>query len=73
MKLTSGSQSMPVCPAFEKVSTQAFHKWLGAEENANRWYDNMERRILITHWTGEAYAKLIGAEYDNFGKKLVGY
>ena len=24
-----------------------------------------ERRILITHWVGEAYKKLAGSEYDN--------
>lgn len=50
---------------------QAQRKWLDDEENAEKWYGHessfsaKERRILITHWVGEAYKKLAGSEYDN--------
>ena len=55
---------------------QEHHKWLDAEEHAERWYGNeesyssKERRILITHWEGEVCTKLCGNEYDDFRKKL---
>ena len=44
---------------------QAHYKWLDFDENADKWYgeDNRftasERRILITHWVGEAYNALV--------------
>lgn len=50
---------------------QAQRKWLDDEENAEKWYGHetsfsaKERRILITHWAGEAYKKLLTSEYDN--------
>ncbi|MEO0683927.1 MAG: hypothetical protein AAFY76_02490 [Cyanobacteria bacterium J06649_11] len=44
--------------------------WLDDEANADKWYGGKftakERRILITHWVGNAYQKLIGPAYDNF-------
>ena len=55
---------------------QEHHKWLDDEEHADKCYGNeepysaKERRILITHWAGEAYTKLCGNEYDDFRKKL---
>ena len=41
------------------------------DENAEKWYGHdssftsKERRILITHWIGEAYEKLTSAAYDH--------
>ena len=55
---------------------QEHHRWLDDEEHADRWYGNeepysaKERRILITHWAGEAYKKLCGDEYNEFRKTL---
>ena len=50
--------------------------WLDQEENAERWYGNnsepfgaMERRILITHWVGEAWKALCGPNYDHFRRR----
>ena len=60
----------------KRLITQRFHNWLDAEENADRWYGNVqpfsakERRILITHWAGDAYEKLISPEYNNFRWRL---
>ena len=51
---------------------QKFSSWLDSDENADRWYGNLEpfsakgRRMLISHWTGEAYKILISAKYDDF-------
>ena len=56
--------------------TQDHHTWLDSEENAEKWYDSeekftaKERRILITHWAGEAYNKLSTSSYDNFRKRM---
>ena len=50
---------------------QAQRKWLDDKENAKKWYgcessfSTKERRILITHWAGEAHNKLLSSEYDN--------
>ena len=52
------------------VST--FSKWLEGDENSDRWYGHTmpftakERRILISHWTGEAYKELVGEKYQKF-------
>lgn len=46
--------------------------WLDEEENADRWFGNdkpfsaKERRILISHWAGEAWDKLSSEKYDSF-------
>lgn len=50
---------------------QAQRRWLDDDDNAEKWYGHdksfttKERRILLTHWAGEAYKKLISREYDN--------
>ena len=50
---------------------QAQRKRLHDDENAEKWYGHetsfsaKERRILISHWAGEAYKKLLSSEYDN--------
>ena len=55
---------------------QEHHRWLDDKEHADRWYGNeepysaKERRILITHWAGEAHKKLCGDEYNKFRKTL---
>jgi len=55
---------------------QAHYKWLDSDENADKWYgeDNRftasERRILITHWVGDAYRALIDERYDNFRREI---
>ena len=51
------------------------NEWLDMEDNANRWFcdDNKftasERRILITHWAGNAWEKLISSKYESFIRK----
>ena len=55
---------------------QAHYKWLDSDENADKWYgeDNQftasERRILITHWVGEAYNALVDERYDRFRREI---
>ena len=54
---------------------QAHRNWLDKEGNADRWYGNestftaSERRILITHWVGEAWKKLCSPDYDHLRKR----
>ena len=49
-----------------------------SDENADKWYgeDNQftasERRILITHWVGEAYNTLVDERYDGFRREFFG-
>ena len=51
--------------------------WLMDDENSDKWYGHTEdkksftaseRRILISHWCGEAWKKLISGTYDSFIK-----
>ena len=55
---------------------QAHYKWLDSDENADKWYGEdkkftaSERRILITHWVGDAYRALIEEKYDDFRRKI---
>ena len=49
-----------------KTLTVASHRdWLDFDNNANRWYGNeqpytaSERRVLLTHWTGDAWNRMI--------------
>ena len=45
-------------------------EWLDYDDNADRWFNNvkpytaMERRVLITHWVGDAWERLNAAKYD---------
>ena len=51
---------------------QEHNRWLDCDENADRWYGNIETfsakqwRILITHWVGNAYNKLIPQDYKPY-------
>ena len=53
-----------------------FHDWLDDDENAEKWYGHdgkfsaSERRILITHWSGNAYNTLSSPKYDEFRWRL---
>lgn len=55
---------------------QAQRRWLDDDNNTEKWYGHdssftsKERRILITHWIGEAYEKLTSAEYDHLGLRV---
>lgn len=54
---------------------QEHYKWLDSEENVDKWYgvDNFtasERRILITHWVGEAYKTLLDSKYETFRHRM---
>ena len=45
-------------------------EWLDKHENANLWYDGKifsakERRILISHWSGEIQDQLCQPKYNN--------
>ena len=46
------------------------------DEKIEKWYGekshitDSEKRILITHWTGNAYRKLCESRYDNFRWRL---
>lgn len=56
----------------KKLAVQEHHKWLDSEENADRWYGNTEpfsakeRRVLISHWTGNAYNRIVSEHYKSF-------
>ena len=46
-------------------------EWLECDENIEKWIGNdqekfsaKDRRILMTHWIGEAFEKLQGSKYD---------
>ena len=51
---------------------QEHYKWLDSEENSDKWYEvenkftASDRRILITHWVGEAYQSFLDKKYDSF-------
>ena len=60
-----------------KVLTKQEHnRWLDCDENADRWYGNTEpfsakeQRILITHWVGNAYNKLIFQDYKTYAWRM---
>ena len=55
-----------------KVLTGLEHRnWLDDDNNADIWFNHeepftaSERRILITHWAGEAWEKLISPKYEH--------
>ena len=49
---------------------QQFEAWLDDDEHADCWYANenpftaTERRVMISHWAGDAYKKLCSPIYD---------
>ena len=49
-----------------------FFNWLDDDENMKKWYGEdshitaSEKRILVTHWVGNAYRKLKSSKYDSF-------
>ena len=55
---------------------QEFFKWLDDVENCEKWYGvdskitATEKRILISHWCGNAYRKLTSSKYDDFRRRL---
>ena len=56
-----------------KVLTKQEHNnWLDCDENASRWYGKTEpfsakeRRILVTHWVGNAYSMLTSEDYKSY-------
>ena len=60
-----------------KVLTGLKHnEWLDEEDNADRWFSHenkftaSERRILITHWAGEAWDTLVSSrKYEHVIRK----
>ena len=58
------------------LMTEQHNRWLDDDNNAEHWYGNekpysaKERRILISHWAGEAYKKLCSTDYDTFCFKI---
>ena len=56
----------------EVLTKQEHNPWLDCDKNADRWYGNTEplsakeQRILITHWVGNAYNKLISQDYKPY-------
>ena len=59
-KLMLGNQLMV---GFEGEAEQ--QEWLEYDENIEKWIGNdQDRRILITHWVGDAFEKLQGSKYD---------
>ena len=54
---------------------QKHRSWLDEGENAEHWYGHGqpfpagERRILITHWVGEAWNILSGPDYDHLRQR----
>ena len=61
---------------FQMLIKQAQCDWLDHDENADRWCGNegsftaSERRVLITHWVGDAYNLLISEKYADFIRKM---
>jgi len=55
---------------------QELYRWLEDDEHVQRWYGNKEpytdkeKRILITHWAGEAYGRLIRQDYNQFRRSV---
>ena len=57
----------------EKLKTMIIHSffdWLDDDDNAKSWYGiekftPSERRILLTHWIGDAYRKLVDSRWDS--------
>ena len=54
---------------------QEHYKRLHSEENADEWcgidsFTASDRRILITHWVGEAYKTLLVSKYDKFRRRM---
>ena len=55
---------------------QAQRDWLDDDVNADRWHGHgdpftaKERRILITHWVGNAYERVISDKYAEFRRKM---
>ena len=56
----------------KKLTDHEQQQWLESDENIDIWLGNSEkkltakeRRILITHWVGEAYKKLQSDQYKN--------
>ena len=55
---------------------QQFFDWLDDDENIQKWYGEKshitasEKRILVTHWAGNAYRKLCDSRYENFRWRL---
>ena len=56
----------------EVLTKQEHNHCLDCDENAGRWYGDTEpfsakeRRILITHWVGNAYSKLPSEDYKSY-------
>ena len=54
---------------------QAQRQWLEDDANSELWYGHergltaKDRRVLITHWAGEAWNKFVSEEYDSFRLK----
>ena len=55
---------------------QVHYKWLNNDENAEKWHRTdikftaSERRILISHWVGKAYASLTDKRFDDYQRRL---
>ena len=55
---------------------QENNRCLNCDENVDRWYGNTEpfsakeRRILIVHWVGNAYNKLLSQDYKPYMKRI---
>ena len=56
----------------KKLMGQELDKYLEQSDNLTKWQSSLtagERRILITHWLGEAW-ETVGLNYPNYRKKL---
>ena len=55
---------------------QEHYNWLDSDENTDKWYgldqnfSASDRRILITHWVGEAYKSLTDTKFDHYRRRL---
>ena len=64
-----------VAQLLKTLISMEHHEWLDVEHNADRWFGHehnftaSERRILITHWAGDAWEKLISPKYELFIRK----
>ena len=52
---------------YKRLISQIQDEWLESDENVDLWLGNSgekTRRILITHWVGEAHERLQSEEYN---------
>ena len=64
-----------IAQTLKVLSGHNYQKWLDEGDNVDSWFGHentlsaMQRRILITHWVGDAWETLSGPEYDHMRRR----